>query len=501
MIQSEMNNRGLPFLAILTGMGLTQVFFTWMVYCSNLDLYHNMLAIGKAGYLPVPNQHILPSLQQLGTAMKGAVFFSLTVGIVLPFLVYLAAWAWDRGYRRNRVFLIVLSGFVIFCMMMVNRHGFNPIVTIWFLAVYLTVFKLTLYGLQGVQTRLSPGHLFTHLAVLAVLGVAWTTLPKDTNFFLAVRDHLLLSNSFGERITDFYYRYSPYPTHAYKPLRKKQLKACLIEGEPTGNISDRLKAALLRYDYLPVDSYGDSDLAIIIRDDRLLFSVNDRTVLKTGIDEFLQNPAELLDRVSSRTDRNDFTRRLLAFSLFYGLPIFLYACLFCFFRLVFGCISGRFSAFRFSATACLAVGIAAMLMFRIMSSEYIPVQELKAALESEDPGVRVAALRSISRLGLDLSEYCEAPFADERSSVSERIWWTISLGNTAAPKAAQVLLRLLDDPQPLVVCKAYDSLAKLEYRPAIPIIVEKLGASRHWYVQGYAYGALRSLGWKQKASS
>jgi len=501
MTQSELKKKWRPVFIVLVGMVLTHLFFTLFVYRSNLNLYQNSLSIMEAGYLPVPNANILPSLQKLDTALKGALFYTLTVGIVLPFLVYLAAYAWDRGYRRSRIFLIILSGFVIFCMMMLNRHGINPIVTIWFLTVYISVFKLTLRGLDGTETRLSVRRLITHLVLLSVLGAAWTTVPRDINFFLSVRDHLLLSNSFGEHITDFYYRYSPYPTHSYKTLLRKQLKTYRIEGDMADIFRIRMKSRLLQYDYLPVDTDRNVDVVIRISDNHLSFSVNDRTVLKTEIDEFLQSPSTTLSRVSSRGDRNDFTRRLLAFSLFYGLPVFLYTCLFAFFQQVFDTLPGRVPGFRLSAAGCLAVGIAALALFRVTAPATVPIGQLKTTLESGNPGSRVTALRTISEQGLDPTDYMENTFTDNGSSIPERIWWAISLGNTTGKKATGVLLKLLDDPNPLVACKAYSSLAKKNYRPAIPNIIEKLGTSRHWYVQGYAYDALRSLGWKQKTSS
>jgi hypothetical protein len=43
-------------------------------------------------------------------------------------------------------------------------------------------------------------------------------------------------------------------------------------------------------------------------------------------------------------------------------------------------------------------------------------------------------------------------------------------------------------------------MARKKYRTATPTIIEKLGTSRHWYVQTEAYAALRKLGWKQTAS-
>ena len=66
------------------------------------------------------------------------------------------------------------------------------------------------------------------------------------------------------------------------------------------------------------------------------------------------------------------------------------------------------------------------------------------------------------------------------------------------------LLTLLNDPQPNVVCQALYALGKRggDRRPDIvETILAKIGSTDNWYVQRYAYLALRSLGWRQPASN
>jgi Ca2+/Na+ antiporter len=496
-----MKHKYFPILVIIVGMILTHLFFSLLIYRSNLQLHQNVSHALDAGYLAVPNARILPDLRGIGTAFKGALFFTLTIGIVLPFLVYLAAWSWDRGYRRGKAFLIMLSGFVIFCMVMLNRNGFNPIVTFWFLAVYFTVFKLTLRSLDGVKTRLSPRQILTHLVVLLCLAASWLTALSGSNFFLSVRDHFLLQNQIGNTITDFYYRYAPYPSEACKPFTRKQLKTCRIEGNIDNSMLQRIESVLLHYNCLPIDTDADTDFSIHALGDKLSFSVAGRTIFEVGISDFIKKPADFIKRLSSRSDRHDFTRSLLAFSLLYGLPIFFYACLFSLFQLIFRLLPIRVSGFLPSAVGCLIVGIGALIIFKAGAPGSLPISHLKTALSSTDIDIRIAALRTIAQEDLDPSDYIPHAFSDTIEHVPERIWWTVSLGNSPKPEANEVLLHLLDDPHPLVASKAYKSLGKKNYRPAIDTIAEKIRTSRHWYVQGTAYIALRTLGWKQQKST
>jgi HEAT repeat protein len=63
-----------------------------------------------------------------------------------------------------------------------------------------------------------------------------------------------------------------------------------------------------------------------------------------------------------------------------------------------------------------------------------------------------------------------------------------------------MLLDLADDPVPVVACQALWALGQRKDRQTIPEIVERIDASSHWYIQMYAYRALRTLGWVQPQS-
>lgn len=488
-------------MIIMVGFVITHLFFMLFVYRSNLLLHHNMTGILDAGYLAVPNEHIFPTLLQAGSAFKGSFFFTLTIGIVFPTLVYAAAWSWDRGYHRNRAFLIMLSGFVIFCMVMINRRGFNPVVTFWFLTVYFFVFKLTLYSLEGVQTRLSPKRLLVHIAVLILIGAAWMVVPKGANFFTAVRDHILLTTSFGEKITSFYYSYSPYPTEAIKPLSKKQLKTFRIERESEEISVKRIEAALVKNDYLPVGVNGEADVVLHLSENGILsFTVNNRMVLRTEATNLMNVPGEVLHRVSGRSDRQEFTRRLLGFSVMYGLPVTLYVCLFGCIHLVTSHFFNYNKGFYVSAAVCLSVGLGGLAAFKVLTPTSIPTSELKQALQSENRGLRVAALRTISAESLDPFDFTDDAFIQRHASIPERLWWARSMAGSDHADIEKKLIHFLDDPYSLVQCKAYEALGRRGDRFATSIILDNIKSSRHWYVQGYAYQTLRGLGWKQTKS-
>ncbi len=60
------------------------------------------------------------------------------------------------------------------------------------------------------------------------------------------------------------------------------------------------------------------------------------------------------------------------------------------------------------------------------------------------------------------------------------------------------IVNLLEDPSPSVVSAALSALGRRGEKRAVPKILRLIKASDHWYVQWYAYKALKALGWQQK---
>ena len=75
-----------------------------------------------------------------------------------------------------------------------------------------------------------------------------------------------------------------------------------------------------------------------------------------------------------------------------------------------------------------------------------------------------------------------------------------ALGVSRSPRTYAPLLSLLEDDSFTVVYQTYWGLGRRGRRDAIPRIKAGIAESDHWYVQTYAYNALRRLGWKQTAS-
>ena len=81
-----------------------------------------------------------------------------------------------------------------------------------------------------------------------------------------------------------------------------------------------------------------------------------------------------------------------------------------------------------------------------------------------------------------------------------RYWLARSLARSSGSRTYAVLMKLMDDPQPIVVCQALYSLGRRKEAQSIRNVLNKINQSDHWYVQWYGYNALKALGWRQKSS-
>ena len=488
-----------PAKALLLGLLVAQVIATIQVYLSNRDLYRNLSAIKAAGYLAVPNQRIMPSLQEFPSAFFGGLFFTLSVGAGLSLLSMGAAWLWHRLFSRNRYILIFFLLFWAGSLVELNHWGFSFIATCYFFVIPPVVFLATLRWIPP-----SPGKRWwvsgtLHTIPVVVLALLWT-LQIGKNFFVDFRDILLLSNPVGIKVNDFYYDYTLYPAEVFKSLDQKLLKTYTLQDLKKDPLNGRMELELLDRDYLAVATVSAADLKVEQNNGVLVFKHGEKTILQTPLAEFLSDPAALLERFSTKTDRHGFLRQFTFYSLLTGLPLALYLLLHALFRL-FCCffLDVRISSL-IASILCLIVGLSILIPFHYMRGADIQLKDVHQALASESWQERVAALRIIERKGLEVSNFPPYPRLLTSPHIAERYWLARALGASHRPQTYRDLLVFLDDPHPNVVSMAFYGLGRRGDSRGVGEILTRIETSDHWYNQWYAYKALRALGWKQRKS-
>jgi HEAT repeats len=501
------NARGITsypfFITVLIGLSIAQLVAMAQIYISNLQLFEEVSALHRAGYLEIPTLHSLQRMGTLKPTVFGGLFFTLSTGAGLTLAAIGAVWIWHNLSRRNRSVLILLLIVWVAALLMVNLNGFNLFGSLYFALIPASVSLVYLrclppeHGHSSVLNRLLP------LYPLACLAVIWG-VQADDNLFINIRDFLLLSNPVGRSVNDFYYRYTLYPAEAFKSQEQKlQHPIRLTDIRPAA--LDRRVASQMRYrDYLVVGDDEPVELQIKLAGDHLDWLNNGTRILAIAPESFLSNPNAVLAQYSRQTDRSAFLRTFTFFGILLAFPILLYCGFFGILRLLTGFFLQPSRATLFSSLLCLIIGV--LLLVPVYQGGRRPVDagHLAAALDAADWRNRVAALKLIEELQLEITAYPSYQKSIASRHLAERYWLAHALGLSKHHCTIDDLFTLLSDPQPNVVCQALYALGKRggdRRSDIIEAILATIRSTDSWYVQRYAYLALRSLGWRQPASN
>ena len=493
-----------PLLStVLTGLSIAQLVAMAQVYFSNLQLFGEVSALHQAGYLEIPTLQALQRLGTLAPTVFGGLFFTLSTSAGLTLATIVAVWIWHNLSQRNRPVLILLLIIWVAGLLMVNLNGFNLFGSLYFTLIPTGVSLVYLRCLpresdrKGLLNRLLP------LYPLACLAVIWS-IQADNHLFVNIRDFLLLSNPVGKSVNDFYYRYTLYPAEAFKSLEQKlQRPIRLTEIRPAA--LGRRVASQMRYrDYLVVGNDDPAELEIKQTGDHLDWLHNGTRILAITPDSFLSNPNAVLAQYSRQTDRWAFLRTFTFLGILFAFPILLYCGVFGILRLLTGLFLQPTRATLLTSILCFLIGIVLLVPVYQGSRRPVNAGNLAVKLGAADWRDRVAALKLIEQLQLEIT----ADPSYEKSMTSrhlpERYWLALALGWSKENRTIDDLLTLLGDPQPNVVCQALYALGNRgrdKRSDIIEAILAKIRSTDSWYVQRYAYLALRSLGWRQPASN
>ncbi|HIJ36101.1 MAG TPA: hypothetical protein HPP59_02340 [Deltaproteobacteria bacterium] len=493
---SLLRQNGYPFLCLLSGLLAAQIIATAQVYLSNADLHDGLKLIRSAGYLTIPNQHIMNRLQEFGPAFYGGLFFTLSLGASLSMLALGISWIWIRIFSAKRWFLSVLLIPWALFLLLINLHGFSPFSSAYILLVPIIVFRTAWKLMPGAPPRRRWAFKVIHPLLIILLTLLWA-LQTEGNLFMSLRDNLLLTSTPGEKLNDFYYRYTFYPAEVFKTLNQKTLKTCRITVSENADMKEALEKKLLENDYLPVENTAQVDLTLLKEGDEILLQQHGKTVVKTTIPDFPAMGAIRLKEFSRKTDRYGSFRKCVFFSLFTGLPAMGYLFLYLLIRTFSGTFLKPEASSVMAPILCFCVGVILLITVTPPNLKGMPDKTLNEMLESRNGRERITALKRVLGKRVEISDYRAYEGILKSPHIADRYWLTKTLAYSHNPETLTDLLSLLDDPSPNVVSMAYWALGLRGDRSATGEILKRLPNSKDWYNQWYAYNALRNLGWTQ----
>ncbi len=484
--------------ALLVGLVVTQVIAMAHVFQSNQFVFQKTKALSEAGFVTVPNALVQPLLPALKTAFCGGLFFTATLGtllIVLTFLLVL--FALNLGKGRTAWLLPPWIGL----MVLVNQHGFNLFATVYGSVVPLFVGSFLWRKSVPVSKMLCiKMMLWGGAGVMSLALLFFAALPE--NGFIRFRDRLLLNHHAEQTVNDFYYRYTLFAAEAIKTNTQKQLLSYRIEKRSGSEFDFKdLEVRLAHYDYLLLDEQDDgnsADLTLkVLPDQDVMIEDRHGTTFQTTLAAIRSTPKTVLAQYSNISDRNQGLRQLTLIGLLGGLPLFIYGALFCVgYGLLKRWLQPGFAAAG-STALCLIAGVSLWWLLWMPGSMSDRTDELIDVLQNGRRIEKLAALEVLSSQRIDITKIPFYPDLLNSVDVAVRYKVAQSLGYHHSSQSREGVERLLKDLNPNVRCMALQSLGRMGDPDDIQLILKTIRESDHWYVQYYAYKALRRLGWLQ----
>jgi hypothetical protein len=279
------------------------------------------------------------------------------------------------------------------------------------------------------------------------------------------------------------------------------IKTCHIEKGADPSLEKTLANLLARRNYLTVENSRDVDLKIVPTGKTLHFKHGQKVVIESSLKKFLDRPEPILRSFSKKCDRHIFFRQLTFFSLLLAFPLTLYFMTHALLSWIAGFFLGPLKSAILAALICLLAGI--LMMLPLVGGNNPPPQKdgIMLQLASGNWRKQVASLKGLAEQKQTWEFTPQNTKLSTSPLIPVRYWLARALAYSRGELTHATLIRLMDDPQPIVSCQALFSLGVRKKRTTVRTILDKIERSDDWYVQWYAFNALKALGWRQKIGS
>jgi hypothetical protein len=303
------------------------------------------------------------------------------------------------------------------------------------------------------------------------------------------------------KVNDFYYRYTHYSAEVITTLQQKLFKTYRRYVGNAPAFVNRLDHEFADQGYFLLSAEGPEDIRVMREKDQLIFDGGGRhAVLTIPSSHFFKTPRSFLEALSKKLDDQVLFRKMIFYSLLIAFPITLYWMLHAAVSSGLSLLVSAQKASMLSVLFCFVLGTCLLVPVYLGRDRKVSEDRLSAALESRAWRDQVSALKAITRNNLEIFRI--GPYRQLLHSphVPVQYWLAQALGKSRHAQTARDLQKLLNAEHPNVVCQALAGIGKRGNAQDIPLILNLIEQSDHWYVLRYAYHALRNLGWEQKIS-
>ncbi|MCP3927324.1 MAG: HEAT repeat domain-containing protein [Desulfobacterales bacterium] len=465
----------------------TQLISTIHHYIFFTGFKQSVESIKNAGYYIIPNITTLENFISFKNMFCGGFFITITLGSTISLFIVFAIILLDKfNVKRSYIPFLIIQ---IIVLLFTNIKGLNISSSLYLIVLPPVIYILT--SQMKPKEQISKKKLKIKILPVVILLFLFLSMYNRA-LFHNVRDSILLTNKVGISVNSFYYKYTLFPAETIKPVSKKTLKTYSID-TINNRIQKIIQNVLVKRDYLLVKNH-ENDMEIKVRKDMLYFSHNGNLILKESINDFVKSPSKTLDDFSHITDKNYYFRSIILFSLVIGFPITLYFLISSLINLLFSLILRKHKPV--GDILCFITGLLFFLSVYNMDLD-IDKKNLTQNLSSPEWEKKVAALKYIAKYNIEITNFKNL---DEitKNSTQVKYWFAIVLGKSRSKDTDKYLLKLIDDNEVIIQCKALEAIGLLRKNRFLKVIKDKMKSSKVWYVQLNGYKALRRTGWSQK---
>jgi HEAT repeat protein len=427
---------------------LTGVYSYFLTFISSQNFYFTLILLKDASHIVVPDNSILSSMLEPKIILFSSFFITFTAGLLVS---------------------IVIS--FLLSIIFIDRESFLKFIEI-----------------------------FLPIGVAMILVITTVFIFDRNQLFSRVRDSFIFSNSVGETINEFYYKYTLYASETLQSPMQKQIKPCWID--PKIKEKSEIKKILFKYGWLTTNKILNNELVIKQNfQSGLDFMHNNKVLLRVSSEKFLENPVRYLGSYSSTLDNRKFLRILCSIGLMPGLPILIFLFLHFFVFILFLSTNNvrKSNLFSSTVTALLLIGLLFYLNPEVIKK---PDQEsVRNMLFSSEARERIQGLRLIHKNKYEIKAFNHIVSQLIRGKDTEKYWLANVLGLDKTKENIKSLKKLIKDDSMMVRHAAINSLAQIDTsKRALKIFKQTINNSNSksnpnygkWYVQYHAYNAYRT---------
>lgn len=479
ILESQTKNRFKIIFIFVSGLILSYIPALKNIYETNEILFEKAVKLSSSNYIFTPSFSILNEVNLFPLYLKSALFLTFTSGAFL-ILTGIFFYFIFRGSKNKKTITILISAFFLILGFFLSKDFY-----LWSL-VPLYVFLISLYF--KVEFKINP------ILLIPVFTAISTPFFYDgDSIFLDVRDKVLLSYSFGEKINDFYYENTLFAAEVIKKPGIKKLRTFDLSGFDSQE-EKRIKRLLKGKSLFLLKKYKNNDLQILKTKQNIILKNKGKEILKVGYWDFFNKNKIILNEFNEKTDKADFFRQITLIGFLTGFPFFFYFICFYPLSLTFNFIINKNSADLTASFLLIAVFL--FLIKPVVFNNKIETENLKENLNSNEKFKRLDALKFAFSNKININN--DILLKNIKSDfIPERYWALLNFH----PKTKKDLMVLIDgtkDTSINVRCKAYEKFSDAAKtitlrKTAKDFLGNDFKTIKDWYVQCYAYLAMKKM--------